>query len=174
MNLEVRPMLKEEIPNVLDYFLNAPESYLRKMGVEPSLLPDREEWKMVLWNDMKRPDTKREFFYIAWLQDDELIGHTNINKIRYGQDAFMHLHVWPEILRRKGMGTRLVRMSLPIYFKRFELKELFCEPMATNEPPNKTLIKSGFDFIRTEEKVPGYINFFQKVNSYRIKKDHVF
>ncbi len=174
MNLEVRPMLKEEIPVVLDYFLNSPESYLRKMGVEPALLPQREEWKNALWKDLERPDTEREFFYLAWLQENELIGHTNINKIRYGKDAFMHLHVWPEILRRKGMGTRLVRMSLPIYFERFRLRHLFCEPNADNDPPNRTLIKAGFEFMGSEEKVPGYINFYQKVNTYMIKKERVF
>ncbi|MBV6639805.1 MAG: GNAT family N-acetyltransferase, partial [Cyclobacteriaceae bacterium] len=109
----------------------------------------------------------------AWIQDGDLIGHTNINKIQYNEEAFMHLHVWPEILRRKGMGTELVKMSLPIYFDRFKLKRLYCEPNALNEPPNKTLVKAGFDFLGTEEKIPGYINFLQKVNKYVIEADKV-
>ncbi len=173
MKLEVRAMLKEEIPIVLDYFLNAPGSYLKKMGVEPTLLPKKEEWRSAIWRDQERPDEDREFFYLAWLQDGELIGHTNINKIRYKEDAFMHLHVWPEILRRKGMGTELVKMSLPIYFDRFKLKRLYCEPNAQNEPPNKTLVKAGFEFLGSEEKIPGYINFMQQVNRYVIRRERI-
>tara|TARA_Y100001980_G_C14556918_1_gene353737 strand:+ start:18645 stop:19184 length:540 start_codon:yes stop_codon:yes gene_type:complete len=173
MKLEVRPMLKEEIPDVLDYFLNAPKSYLRKMGVEPTLLPKREEWRDTIWRDMERADEAREFFYLAWIQGGELIGHTNINKIRYEEDAFMHLHVWPEILRRKGMGTKLVKLSLPLYFNKFKLKRLYCEPNALNEPPNKTLVKAGFEFLGTEQKIPGYINFLQQVNKYVIKKEAI-
>ena len=173
MKLDVRPMLKEEIPIVLDYFLNSPRSYLRKMGVEPSLLPEKEEWRNTIWKDLERADEDREFFYLSWLQDGELIGHTNINKIRYEEDAFMHLHVWPEILRRKGMGTELVKKSLPLYFNKFKLKRLFCEPNALNEPPNKTLVKAGFTFLGAEEKVPGYINSLQIVNKYVIERRKV-
>jgi len=173
MKLEVRPMLKEEIPIVLDYFLNAPKSYLRRMGVEPSLLPKKKAWRATIWNNLERPDEEKELFYLAWVQDGELIGHTNINMIRYQEEAFMHLHVWPEILRRKGMGTELVKLSLPFYFDRFKLKRLYCEPYTLNEPPNKTLVKAGFTFLGSEEKVPGPINFLQEVNKYVIEKSNV-
>ncbi|XOV93707.1 MAG: GNAT family N-acetyltransferase [Bacteroidota bacterium] len=173
MKLEVRPMEREEIPVVVDYFLNSPESYLRKMGVDPLLLTEKEEWLNLIWDDLKKPDQERKFFYIAWLQDGECIGHSNINKIVYGDHAYMHLHVWPEILRRKGIGTELVKLSLPLYFQRFKLERLYCEPFSLNAPPNRTLVKAGFEYLGSQEKVPGYINFFQEVNRYVISKDHV-
>ena len=173
MNLKVRPMTKEEIPLMLDYFFNASEAYLRKMGVEPSKLPGRSDWQQTILADFEKPDPERVFFYVAWLEDGKLIGHTNINKIRYGKDAFMHLHVWPEKSRRKGLGTQLVRMSLPLFFKQFKLKKLFCEPNAFNEPPNGTLKKVGFEFLGSEEKVPGYINFHQRANTYVIRWQEV-
>jgi RimJ/RimL family protein N-acetyltransferase len=57
-----------------------------------------------------------------------------------------------------------MKMSLRLYFDKFELKKLFCEPYAKNPAPNKTLERLGFDFIEQYDTTPGWLNFFQTVN----------
>ncbi|MEM6632731.1 MAG: GNAT family protein [Bacteroidota bacterium] len=113
---------------------------------------------------------EKAFYYVIWELDNESIGHSNINKIRYGKEASMHLHVWPQQSRKQGLGTQFVRMTLSHYFEQFQLMVLYCEPNALNEVPNKTLRKVGFECIEQREMVPGWINFYQPINRYRMTR----
>jgi [ribosomal protein S5]-alanine N-acetyltransferase len=61
------------------------------------------------------------------------------------------------------MGLELVKLSIPYYFNKFNLKKLYCEPYALNTAPNKTLKKSGFSFVKEYETIPGWISFHQPV-----------
>lgn len=100
--------------------------------------------------------------------DNRPIGHSNINKIKFGQEAYMHLHLWYGKTREKGMDTSFLTMTLPYYFETFKLKTLYCEPSAANSGPNKTLEKVGFDFIKTYETTRGWINFQRSVNRWSL------
>ena len=173
MKLSVRPMLLKEIPLVIDYFHSASEEYLRGMGVDPGKLPSRDELHQIAKQDFQLPNTERQFYYLAWEFGGKVIGHHNINMIKYGVDARMHLHVWPSQHRKKGLGTQFVKLSLPIYFREFDLQRLFCEPYSENPGPNFTLPKAGFKFLEQVETVPGWINFHQKINRYVIKREKV-
>ena len=85
----------------------------------------------------------------------------------------MHLHLWNSRLRKNGLGFELIKRSIPIFFKEFQLKTLFCEPYANNIAPNKTLIKLRFEFIKTYETTPGWINFQQMVNRYELSAEQL-
>ena len=63
-------------------------------------------------------------------------------KISFGKEAAMHLHVWNQTYRVKGLGSTCVWKSLAFYFDRFQLNTLYCEPNADNPGPNKTLKKT--------------------------------
>lgn len=80
----------------------------------------------------------------------------------------MHLHLWNNSERKKGMGLNFVRRTLPEYFNNFKLKNLYCEPYAFNDAPNRTLGKIGFDFVRRYRTIPGYLNFEQEVNRWEM------
>jgi len=108
---------------------------------------------------------------MIWLFNGKAIGHCNVNNIIFGQSAFMHLHMWNAPNRKKGMGSQLVQLSIPYFFKHLELKELFCEPYALNPAPNKTLAKLGFQFIKKHVTIPGSLNFEQEVNRWRFDQD---
>jgi len=73
----------------------------------------------------------------------------------------MHLHLWNAASRKKGIGSQLVKMSLKYFFENLKLKRLFCEPYALNPAPNKTLEKTGFDFVKEYITIPGAFNFEQ-------------
>ncbi len=118
------------------------------------------------------PLTEKEFYYILWLFDNQPIGHSNINQIKFGNTATMHLHLWDSATRKKGLGIQFLRMTVPYYFKKFNLKKLICEPYSKNVAPNKVLKKLGFEWVRTYDTTPGQINFHQTVNRYELNKEH--
>ena len=117
--------------------------------------------------------TEKEFYYILWLLDNQPIGHSNINQIKFGNTATMHLHLWDSATRKKGLGIQFLRMTVPYYFKKFNLKKLICEPYSKNVAPNKVLKKLGFEWVRTYDTTPGQINFHQTVNRYELNKEQI-
>lgn len=164
LSISVSPAKPEHYPFIVDYFVNGDAKFLNGMGVDPKKLPSRQSWLATLYENHARPYKDKNIFYVIWHLDEKPIGHSNINKIIFGQEAYMHLHMWLADTRQQGLGQELVKQSLPYYFKEFQLQNLFCEPYALNPGPNKTLKKLGFDFIKEYETIPGLISFQQPVN----------
>lgn len=154
----------DEVDLVINYFLDADHQFLEGMGVAPKRLPDAAEWRQLLIEDLDRQAWQKKTYYLIWVLDGAPVGHVNINKIVYGDHAFMHLHIWDPQRRREGNGTRFLNGSITRFFELFRLQRLFCEPYAFNPAPNRTLEKTGFAFIKTYETVPGWINYYQAVN----------
>ena len=48
------------------------------------------------------------------------------------------------------------------------LKILYCEPYSLNPAPNHTLKKIGFEFVKENITIPGFLNFEQKVNLWKL------
>ncbi len=163
MSLEVRPMRPEETGFAIDYFHDATPEHLEMMGVDPTRMPPREVWRERLADQMRKPPRECSNFALLWLDDGKPVGFSTINAIKFGEQAFMHLHVVAPGQRAKGVGAECVRLGVPIYFKTFELKRLFCEPNAFNTAPNRTLQRAGFRYLKTHMTVPGPINFHQAV-----------
>lgn len=166
--LTVREAEPDDFKFIVDYFLPAEKEFLEGMGVDASKLPERENWLGILGAEFRVPADRKKFYFIIWLMDGNPVGHCNINKIIFGEEAYVHLHVWASEKRKKGMGMEFLRLSIPVFFKVFELKNLYCEPYALNPAPNRTLKKLGFDFIKQYETVPGLFNFPQMVNRWQM------
>ena len=173
MKLSVRELKRDEIGIIVDYFVNAEDSFLKGMGADKSKLPTRTEWIEKLEFDFTKSYHEKDFYYIIWLQNGQAVGHSNINHIEFGNTATMHLHLWENSTRKKGLGLDFLKMTVPYYFKNLELQKLICEPYSKNIAPNKVLKKLGFEFVRTYETTPGQINFLQMVNRYELKKENV-
>lgn len=169
--LSVRQLKISDHEPIVDYFLNSDKDFLVSMGVDTSKLPSKQEWLDLLNSNFILSNDKKKFFYIIWLLDDQPVGHSNINKIIYSNEAYMHLHLWQKQVRQKGMGVEFLRLTIPYYFAIFQLENLFCEPSAYNPAPNKALKKAGFDFIKSYDTVPGWINFYQTVNLWCLTKE---
>lgn len=169
--LDVRPMKFEECGLMMDYFINSSESFLLGMGALKEKLLDKQDWLSLLKEDFQKPLSEREFYYLIWLFDDRPVGHTNINQIEFGSKAKMHLHLWNSSDRQKGIALKFLKLSIPMYFEHFKLKNLICEPFAENIGPNKLILKLGFKFSDSFICTPGWINFEQKVNSYVLTKE---
>ena len=107
------------------------------------------------------PYTEKQSYCTIWMIDDEPVGHCNVNKTIFGQEAYMHLHLWKSDKRHSGLGASFVKLSLPYFFNNLQLKTLYCEPYALNPAPNSTLKKIGFDFVKEYITIPGSFSFEQ-------------
>jgi ribosomal-protein-alanine N-acetyltransferase len=153
--IEVRPFSsREEYELMLDYFYKADQPFLHGMGVDCLKLPQRDKWLDALLVDHEKPDKERDRFYLVWTFRGQRVGHSSINKIVHGTEAFIHLHLWNSQLRRAGLGTEFKRRSAKFYFERFNLKKLVCEPWAENPAPKRVLEKLGFRFVKRYRTVP--------------------
>ncbi len=169
--LSVREISSEDIGFIIDYWLNAEHAFLKSLGVDVSKIPSKKKWEVLLSQQLNTPYEEKKSYCIIWQLNGKPIGHSNINKIIFGQEAFMHLHIWNSEVRKMGLGTQLVKMSLPYFFKNMNLKKLYCEPYALNPAPNNTLKKVGFEFVKEYITIPGFLNFEQKVNLWQLSYD---
>ncbi|MEP7253055.1 MAG: GNAT family protein [Ginsengibacter sp.] len=167
-NLSVREIKESDIPLIIDYWYDADDEFLVRLGVDVNKIPSRTSWHNMLLQQISQPYSKKKSYCIIWEVDSNPAGHSNVNKIIFGKEAYMHLHLWHADSRQKGNGTEFVKKTLPFFFNNLELKNLYCEPYALNPPPNKTLQKLGFDFVNEHVTIPGFLNFEQKVNLWQL------
>ena len=168
---DIREMTHDDAPLFVDYFLGGSDEFLAGMGADVNKLPSRDAWISAIREQLPLPYREKAYFYFVWLLNGKPVGHSNINHIEFGKTARMHLHMWNTDHRQSGLGTWMLKRCIPLYFKHFELKELFCEPYAENVPPNKTLPKLGFHFVKRYHTIPGPINLPQDVNRWIISRE---
>ena len=168
-HLSVREIAEADIDAIINYWHNSDDTFLAGMGVDLAKIPAKEDMRMMLRSQLTQGYNEKQSYCIIWLEAGKAIGHSNINKIIFGEEAFMHLHIWDKAERKKGTGTVLIQLSLPYFFENLSLKKLYCEPYALNPAPNKTLKKAGFSFVKEYITIPGYLNFEQPVNLWEMR-----
>lgn len=166
--LSVREVQQSDIDLIVNYWLSADDAFLTGMGVDLTKIPSREEMVTLLSAQLNQSYKEKKSYCIIWLIDGKPAGHSNVNKIQFGEEACMHLHLWKADVRQKGMGAIFVKMTLPYFFKNLHLKKLYCEPYAVNPAPNKTVEKIGFTFIREHLCIPGNFNFLQQTKLWEL------
>lgn len=166
--LSVRELQDFDIDLIVNYWINSDKSFLIKMGVDLNKLPSSTELTQMLKAQLSLPVKEKRSYCIIWCLNEKPIGHSNTNPTKFGEKANMHLHLWNSDNRIKGLGTELLKMTLPLFFENLKLKKLYCEPYALNPAPNKTLEKIGFDFIKEYITIPGSLNFEQPVKKWEL------
>jgi RimJ/RimL family protein N-acetyltransferase len=166
-----RPMQLAETDLIIDYFHSASPEFLNTLGVDPSRLPPRTQWQARFEHLFALPIEERNFFAIVWEIDGRAAGWSSVDKVVFGQEAYMHLHILDPERRRAGNGTFFVRESAKIYFDTLRISRLYCEPHALNVAPNRTLQAAGFKYVKTHMTVPGPLNFHQPVTRWVLQKD---
>ncbi len=168
-NLSVRELKETDIPLIINYWQTTDEAFLASMGADINKIPAREDWEKMLAEQLSQSYMDKKSYCIIWLVDNEPVGHSNVNKIIFGEEAYMHLHLWKSDKRQQGIGAALVKLTLPWFFNNLQLKKIYCEPYALNPAPNKTLEKVGFTFIKEYITIPGSLNFEQPVKLWELK-----
>ncbi len=171
MEMEIRFFrTKDEYGQMVDYFIQSTDDFLRGMGMDPAKVPTREDWLDEVWDDHHRPGPEKDRIYLAWVYDGKLVGHSSINKIQWGEEASIHLHLWKPQLRRNGVGAEFFRRSVNFFFREPGLKKLYCEPYAENPAPNKVLSRLEFTLVKTYQTIPGKTCFEQIVNRWELHR----
>jgi RimJ/RimL family protein N-acetyltransferase len=150
MTLTVPEMMDSEVDVIIEYFFKSAPEYLEMLGVDPTHLPTPEIWRECFRQDYAQPIEQRTRIAVIWLSGDQPVGFSTSDKIAYGEQANLHLHVIDPARQHQGVGAEGVRRSVEIYFERLKLKRLFSEPNAFNVAPNRALQKPGFKYLKTQ------------------------
>lgn len=170
MKIAVREMELSEVSSIIGYFHEASPEHLELLGVDPTRLPARERWLDYYTRQYALPIDRRAIFAVTWILNGVQIGFSTADRIVYGEQAYMHLHIISPDKRRTGLGTECVRASVDLYFEVLKINQLICEPNAYNVAPNRTLQNAGFLYVKTHFTVPGPLNFHQPVTRWRQKR----
>jgi RimJ/RimL family protein N-acetyltransferase len=170
--LEVRPLRADEAHLVVDYFHDASDEDLARMGVvDRKNLPPAEAWDTKLRDTIASPLATASSFYFAWLVDGQLVGFSSLKNLRVDDRADLHLHMWSAPHRRQGHGATLFCLTVLEAFERFHLQTLVCEPKASNPMPNRMLAKVGFPLVRTYVGASSELSKTVPLNQYDIRRD---
>lgn len=170
MSLAIREMTVDEVDLVIDYFHGSTPEHLEQMGVDPTRLPTRQAWRERYVGEHSKLIPDRSTLLVIWELDGIAVGFSTSDKIVYGEQAHMHLHVVDPHRRGAGIGTECVRETVKFYFQILKLERLFCEPNAYNMAPNRTLQSVGFRYVKSYNTVPGLLNYHQAVTRWVFEK----
>jgi RimJ/RimL family protein N-acetyltransferase len=162
--LRVRPMGVEDLDVRIRYFHDATDEHLELLGVDRSKLGMLEAWRRQFENSLTLPVEQRTDYGLIWEADGDTAGFSTADRIAFGDQAYMHLHVLRAEDRRRGYGRELVRGSVRTYVELFESERLFCEPHAFNTAPNRALQAAGFTYVSTQRTTPAPLNVEQVTN----------
>jgi hypothetical protein len=154
VSLVVREMALDEVDLVIDYFYGSTPEHLETMGVDPTRLPTREDWWARYVAEYGKSVQERSTLLVIWELDGVAFGFSSPDKIVYGKQAHMHLHIVDPQRRRSGIGAACVRETVELYFNALALRFLFCEPNAFNMAPNRTLQSVGPGMSRPTRRSP--------------------
>ena len=139
MATAVRLMTNTEIDLIINYFRQSTPEHLEMLGVDPTRLPSIDSWRQRYQQELALPPGQQTTVMVIWLHHDSRVGFSTADKIIYGEQANMHLHIVDPERRSTGVGIECVRQTVDLYFETLQLKRLFCEPNAFNVAPNRTL-----------------------------------
>jgi len=105
MTLAVREMAEAEIDIVSEYFRSSTPEHLEILGVDPTRLPTPESLRERYRHERAKPVERRAWVVVIWLLDDRPIGFSTADKIAYGDQANMHLHVVDPERRKRVMAS---------------------------------------------------------------------
>src|ERR1700733_813714 len=105
MPLVAREMALHEGGLVIHYFHASTPEHLEAMGVDPTRLPARYDWRARYAAEYAKPIEQRSTLLVIWELDGIAVGFSTSDEIAYGEQARMHLHVVDPDRRRSGIGS---------------------------------------------------------------------
>lgn len=169
--LTVRPLRSEDFEGFIAYFTGVSKGDAERMGLAIDRVPSAAQLRSDLETMITAPVDRLRSFVLAWCVDDQTIGHSSLKDIVPGDFGSMHLHMWRADLRGKGYGPRLFCLSALVFYERFNLKTIICEPKADNPIPNRLLQKIGFPLVLTHVGASSDLAFVCELNRYEIVRD---
>jgi RimJ/RimL family protein N-acetyltransferase len=169
--LNVREINETDIAPIVAYWTEAPEAYLKGMGIDTSDLSRFDGMPAGMTAELEAAYPEKKTLHLVAELDGEAIGHTYVNDVRFGEVASIHLHLWRNAEKGQGLGSRMVALALPVFFEKLELKKIICEAAAKNPAPNRTMARLGFTFMKTYVTVPAGWNFELEVSRWEMSRE---
>ncbi len=166
--LKIRPIEPHDLPAIASYWNGLNEKEMARIGVDPEKLPDSESIIQTLSNQLSLPIPHRNSYGVIWTYNGLPVGHSNTNPTQFGEEAWIHLHLWRQEFRGKGYGTKWMIDTIAHMAEALKLKKLIAEPKSDNFEVQGVLKNCGFELIKTHRTVPGSINFEQEVNRFEL------
>ena len=113
---------------IVEYWYSLTDFELLKFGADKTKFLKPKDWIGKLKDEIDKPLEQKQFYYLLWLLGNIPVGHSNIDKIKFRETAFMHIHIWKSDFRQRNLGFQFLQKTIPLYLKTFELKKLYCEP----------------------------------------------
>ena len=85
--------------------------------------------------ERKKIYSQKSNYYIIWLLNNQAIGHSNTNSIRFGESATMHLHIWHNKTRKTGLGMSSISDSWYGFAQNSKTLEAYTEAVNKEELP---------------------------------------
>ncbi len=104
-SLTVREMQLGDIELIANYWQEAEPNFLVSLGVDLDRRVTSNVLQKALTDQMNIPLHEKMSYTLIWELDGKQVGHSNINKIEFGEKAFIHFHLWQSENRRKGIRT---------------------------------------------------------------------
>lgn len=170
----VEALKTKYITELVNYWLNSDQEYLRNIGVDTNKIPSANGFQKKFLDEIMTPRADKKSMLLFWKKEDTPIGHCNLNEIEYGKTANLHLHIWNQADRKTGAGTYLLNESVALFFINLKLEKIYCEPIASNAAANKILEKLGFSFIQKIRKASSNVAEVHDLNQWVISKEDFF
>jgi RimJ/RimL family protein N-acetyltransferase len=167
----VREATQEDVVALTNYWSNLSFDDAFKLGIDFDKIPPTNEIIDFIEQQISLPLNDRNTYILIWEVDGIAIGHCNITPIVVGEYANIHSHIWDKKHIAKGWGERLMRMSLPIFFEKYNLVKIYGVFYALNPAPEKLCIKLGFSFVEEYPTIPGEWSFYQNVKKYVVSRE---
>lgn len=171
VGLSVRALSLDDIPLIVNYWLQSSPENLVRMGVDKLKIPTASQFEKGLRSLLEQDSQEARTSYRIWLVDGLPIGFSSLKNIQYEQSGEMHLHIWDASFTGKGYGPVLFCLSAQSFYEAFKLKAIKCEPRASNPLPNKMLQKVGFPLVETRIAASSELSLVCELNQYNIRLD---
>ncbi|RYZ63347.1 MAG: N-acetyltransferase [Proteobacteria bacterium] len=170
----IRDAVESDLVSQDNYFADATDEFLLKLGVDPSMVRDRTRDFGPFRELQKIPLETREIHLFTFERAGVVIGSSTLKAIRFGESAEVHGHLYDESLRGKGAVSGFIREYLKLVFETFQLQKIIAEPSVQNVAPNRVLEKFGAKLVGTFERPATGILLARTANRYEITAANLF
>jgi hypothetical protein len=100
-----------------------------------------------------------------------VIGFSTADKIVFGQEAFMHLHIVNPDLRQIGYGTKCVEETVKSILRPSSCNGFSASRMRSISGRTELFSARVSKYVKTHQTVPGSLNYHQAVIRWGLYKD---
>ncbi|WP_145990437.1 hypothetical protein [Psychroflexus sp. MES1-P1E] len=93
MEITIKQFEHKDAELIVKYWYSLTDFELLKFGADKTKFLKPKDWTRKLKEEIDKNLEQKQFYYLLWFLDNIPVGHSNIDKIKFGETAFMHLHL---------------------------------------------------------------------------------